>query len=92
MLREVLEWGNQETLVWKKRIQILSYFLCYTATVAGCKIVGFQNGALNETKFNNPYGIVLNPNDNNLYVSDNNNHCVRMINAQGIIIIALTVD
>ncbi len=43
-------------------------------------VVGFQNGPCKLAKFDGLWGIALNPIDNCLYVSDNENYCVRKIN------------
>ncbi len=53
--------------------------------IAGCnKERGFQNGPHNLAKFRSPWGIILNPNDGCLYISDTGNNCIRVIDKQGI--------
>ncbi len=48
--------------------------------VAGCNVSGFQNGPTKLAKFDFPWGIALNPNNNCLYISDTGSNCIRMIN------------
>ncbi len=64
------------------KIQFFYFFI--TVKIAGGNERGFQNGALNVSKFNYPKGIVLDPNDNCLCISDLANHCIRTINDDGI--------
>ncbi len=74
-------------LVWclKHPQNAIYLYLFITVQIAGSDDAGFQNGALNVAKFYYPYGIVLNPNHNCLYISDTCNHCIRMINDDSIV-------
>ncbi len=65
------------------KIQFIYLFI--TVKIAGSDNVGLQNGVLNVAKFDFPSGIVLNPNDNCLYISESYNHCIRTINDNGIV-------
>ncbi|WP_176884857.1 NHL repeat-containing protein [Dyadobacter soli] len=53
-------------------------------TLAGSGAAGFKNGRGKEAAFNFPADIVLDP-DNNLYVSDGGNACIRKITPDGVV-------
>ncbi len=66
-----------------KNTQFIFYFS--PVKVAGSNALGFQNGTHNLAKFKYLWGITINPNDNRLYISDNNNHCIRTVNNEGMV-------
>ncbi len=68
----------------KHNKQTFIFYYFRTVKIAG-NGTGFQNGPLNLAKFNNIYGIVLNPSDDCLYISDYNNHCIRKLNNEGMV-------
>jgi sugar lactone lactonase YvrE len=56
-----------------------------TVTVfAGNGTEGFQNGSGSSARFNRPEGICIDANDN-LYVADSYNHCIRKITPSGVV-------
>lgn len=55
-------------------------------TIAGTGVIGFSGdgGSATAAQFHNPVDIALD-NSGNIYISDNLNHCIRKINAGGVI-------
>ncbi|MFA6945154.1 MAG: hypothetical protein WC220_04550, partial [Pedobacter sp.] len=51
---------------------------------AGGNESGYQNGTGNAARFNSPSGIAVDP-SGNVYVSDQNNHCIRKITPSGLV-------
>lgn len=50
------------------------------ATLAGTGVAGFSDGKALEAQFNQPYGVALDQNEENLLVADYLNHSIRKIN------------
>ncbi|MCB9643756.1 MAG: SMP-30/gluconolactonase/LRE family protein [Myxococcales bacterium] len=48
------------------------------STLAGTGVAGFQDGALGQAQFSDPFGIAIDA-QGNLYVGDRINHCIRRI-------------
>ena len=53
-------------------------------TLTGIGSAGFIDGSLNEARFNRPSGIAVDR-LGNIYVSDRNNHSIRLITPEGIV-------
>ena len=51
----------------------------YDLTAGAGTAGGFHDGAFCNALFNGPLGLALNPNSRHLYVADQGNHCIRMI-------------
>jgi DNA-binding beta-propeller fold protein YncE len=52
-------------------------------TLAGTGTKGFANGTTSAAQFNEPYGVVLSPDEKILYVADYLNHAIRAIDLAG---------
>lgn len=52
--------------------------------VAGSNVRGLKDGANKWAQFNSPWGIVIHPYNYSLYICDYNNHCIRVVNKQGL--------
>ena len=52
------------------------------STLAGCGLAGHEDGPADEAKFDFPFGLAVDEADN-IFVADENNHCVRQIAPDG---------
>ncbi len=51
----------------------------YFSLVAGESSTGHQDGPFDQATFNNPWGLAIDKSGSKLYVSDRDNHCIRVV-------------
>jgi len=85
-------WNNTFYIADQHRIMKLlgSNLLTYCGSVL-LNQSGYTNGYGNSTRFYNVKGIMLNPNDTNLYVTDMDNHVIRKVSVCPNINVNLTI-
>ena len=61
-----------------------NYLLTVTVSSWGNGMAGFADGNISSAQFNNPCGIAIDLQDN-VYVADRNNHCIRKVTPTGVV-------
>ena len=63
-----------------QRIRLINMTSGNVSTIAGNGFTSFNNGPISQALFNLPFGIIFDPTSGNIFVSDQGNNMIRMIN------------
>lgn len=64
-------------------LKLFYWFVCIVVSTFAGSTQGYEDGEGINAKFNHPFGIILNPLDDCLYVCDNANNRIRKVTKSG---------